>query len=40
MDTDERTTLERVMWAIPPVLVGWMLFGLPFVLLLSLLSGP
>ena len=38
-DAEKHTTLERVFWAIPPVLTAWLLTFGPLVLVLATLSG-
>jgi hypothetical protein len=37
-DPEKHTTLERIFWAIPPVLVAWLLTFGPFIWLLAFLS--
>ena len=38
-DPEQHTMSERILWAIPPALVAWMLTFGPLVLLLAILSG-
>jgi hypothetical protein len=38
-DPDRHTMLERIFWALPPVLIGWMLAMLPILLVFGVLSG-
>jgi hypothetical protein len=38
-DAEKHTLLERVFWAIPPVLIAWMFTFGPLVLVLATLSG-
>ena len=38
-DAEKHTMLERVLWALPPVLIAWMLTYGPLVLVQAILSG-
>ena len=38
-DAEQHTMLERVLWALPPVLIAWMLTYGPLVLVQAILSG-
>jgi hypothetical protein len=39
MDAEKHNLLERVFWALPPVLIAWMLTLVPFMLVLTILTG-
>jgi hypothetical protein len=38
-DPEQHTIWERVLWALPPVLIAWMLTYGPLVLLQAILTG-
>jgi hypothetical protein len=39
-DAEKHTLLERILWAIPPVLVAWLLCSALYMLVLNVLPGP